>query len=118
MAQEDRLFELSQKAWEFRKQNGFSKGLPDEVRRGAVELSNAGIRVVEIAKAFGVTKSAIGDWKKKFKTENSIGFKEATVVSERPAFEIKLSGEVQGCRIEITGSDFSLLQRLLRKLGD
>jgi transposase-like protein len=118
MSQNDRLYELAQIAWEFRKQNGFSKNLPDEVRRGGVELSDAGMSVAEIAKAIGVTKTAVGDWKKKYKTANSAGFKEASIVSERPAIEIKLSGQVQGCRVEITGPDFSLLQRLLQKLGD
>lgn len=118
MAQNDRLYELAHIAWEFRKRNGFSKSLPDEVRRGAIELLDAGVSAMEIAKAFGITKTAVGDWQKKYRTEHTLGFKEVPVVSERPAFEIRLTGQAQGCRVEVTGSDFSLLQRLLRRLGE
>ena len=39
------------------------------------------------------------------------------VDDKKPNLEIKLSTNLQNCRVEITGSDYYLLQRLLKKLN-
>jgi len=117
MNQNDQLYQLGVSAWEFRRQNGFSKALPEEIRSGVAELLSAGVSGTAIAKTLGVTKTTIGEWKKKYSKPVIADFREVTVVDERPSFEVKLSATVQGCQVELTGSDFSLLQRLLRKLG-
>ena len=116
MDHNERLYQLGVSAWEFRRQNGFSKALPEEIRVGVAELVTAGVSGVAIAKTLGVTKTTVGEWKKKY-SKPCEEFREVAIVDERPKFEVKLLAEVQGCRVEFTGSDFSLLQRLLRKLS-
>ncbi len=117
MNQRDQLYQLGLKAWEFRKEMGFTKALPEEIRNEAVELSRSGVAGATIAKALGVTKTSVFDWKKKYPKEEVADFSEVAVVEARPTIEIKLASSVQGCRVEIVGSDYSLLQRLMRKIG-
>lgn len=121
MNQSDQLYQLGMRAWEYRRQNGFSKALPKEIRIEAALLAEGGAVHSELAKTLGVTKATIVEWQKSYSKSpveaNRAGFSEVAVVEERSAFEVKLSAKVQGCRVELTGSDFSLLQRLLRKLG-
>jgi hypothetical protein len=116
----EEICKLGAKAWKFRREAGFTKGLPKSIRIEATELFSAGVSGTALAKALGVTHKTISDWSKKYsKPEESevAEFTEVTVVGERPELEAKLIGHVQGVRVELTGSDFSLLQRLFRRLG-
>jgi transposase-like protein len=113
----DQLCQLSVKVWEFRKEFGFSKSLPEEIRIAASELTSSGTSLVSVAKALGVSKGTVSDWKQKYFRKTAASFSEVRVVESKPSYEIKLSAQVQSCRAEITGSDFSLLQRLIRKLS-
>ena len=120
MDHKEEICKLGAKAWEFRREAGFTKGLPKDIRIGATELFNAGVSGTALAKALGVTHKTISDWSKKYTKQEvggAAGFTEVMVVDERPALEAKLIGHVQGVRVELTGSDFSLLQRLFRRLA-
>ena len=117
MADNDQLYQLGLRAWEFRKQFGFSKALPEEIRTSAAEISRKGASLLSVAKALGVSKATVSDWKTRYAQASAPGFSEVQVVESKPVHEIKLSTQVQGCRVELTGSDFSLLQRLVRKIS-
>ena len=121
MNQNDRLYQLGMKAWEFRKQAGFSKALPEEFRKEAAECVHSGLTQASVARSMGVSKATILEWSKKYaKADASLEsgqFSEVQITEGRPRFEVRLSTTVQGCKVELTGTDFSLLQRLLRKLG-
>jgi transcriptional regulator with XRE-family HTH domain len=121
MDHKEAVYKLGSEAWEFRRQSGFSKSLPVEIQVGVSELVAAGVSRLALAKALGVTDKTISNWAKKHLKSEPISkddsFNEVTVVDERPALEAKLIGRVHGCRVELTGSDFSLLQRLFRKLA-
>jgi transcriptional regulator with XRE-family HTH domain len=119
MDHKEEICKLGSRAWEFRREAGFTKGLPMEIRIEATELFNAGVSGAALAKALGVTHKTISDWSKKYSKPDvpeTADFNEVSIVHERPALEAKLIGHIQGVRVEMTGSDFSLLQRLFRRL--
>jgi DNA-binding transcriptional ArsR family regulator len=122
MDQKDRLYELAMRAWEFRKQRGFLKALPEEIRREVYQAVGAGIPASAISKAIGVGQSTIAYWIEKYtkleEEERVNKFSEVKVVAEKDAIEIRITTKVQGCRVELCGSDYSHLERLLRKLGE
>ena len=118
MDQKEQLQILGAKAWDFRRQTGFTKSLPQEIQKEAAELASKGLANLIVARALGVTKSSVVEWKKKYSKSEIANFAEVHLVDERPSIEVRVSGRVQGCLVEITGADFSLLQRLMRKLGN
>ena len=116
MNQDEKLIDLSLKVIEFRKANGFQKKLSFELQSAIAELCNSGVTAYAIEKAIGIQRNTIKEWAHKYQPESK--FSEVNIVNETKAnFEIKVSTAVQNCRVEITGSDYSLLQRLLRKLS-
>lgn len=123
MEKQDRINELAIKAWEYRKKFRFLKALPIEIREAAGSLVASGCSVNALAKSLGVNRNTMIEWGRKFEKplnkDGAVGFSEVIITEEEPsAFEVRLSAEVQGCRVEIRGCDFSLLERLLRKMGN
>jgi len=121
MEQKGPLVELGRQVWEFRREMGFAKALPWEIRERAVGLLESGISLTDMGNALGVPKTTVSDWAKKYSKSSEapepIGnFQEVQVVEERPVFEVRVTAKVQGCCIEIRGAEFVVLQRLLRKL--
>jgi hypothetical protein len=117
MKENDQLLALGTKAWEHRREFGLSKKLSEEIQREAATLCHSGVTAYAIGKALGVPRNTIADWARRF-IEDRNSFCEVSVVdSAQSNFEIRLSGTVQGCGVEIRGTDFSLLQRLLKKMS-
>lgn len=115
---------LGEKVWLHRKQFGFLKQLPKELQKEVAELSNQGVSAVTLSKGLGIDRKTVVAWSLKYqvkKAEPEItnnDFSEVEVVHEKKNnYEVKLKSIIQGCVVELTGSDFSLLQRLMRKLG-
>ncbi len=124
MEQSDRIYQLGVRCLEIRKEVGFLKALPTEVRREAVAIVTEGAPLRAVAKTLGVSRNTLVDWVAKFKpsakasdSDVIIGFNEVLVIDEKQNFEVKLSTTIQGVRVELIGRDYALLQRLLRKLG-
>ncbi len=120
------LYELGSQAWDYRKTQGFLKSLPADIRMRAAKLVIDGSPMSQVAKVLGVTNGAVHEWRKSYQLKNQdIGssstalaqMTEVAVVDTTLNYEIKLTSEVHGCRVELCGTDYSLLQRLLRKLG-
>ncbi len=116
--------DLAIQVFEFRKQNGFSKKLSDEIQNQAARICKSGVTAYAIGKAIGVPRNTIADWTKKLLIqykdvdENTNPFSEVKIVSEsKPKLEIKLSALIKGCHVEIVGQDYALLQRLLKKIS-
>jgi hypothetical protein len=120
MNDDSKLMELGTKVWEFRKQNGFSKELSAEIQNEAALLCRSGVTAYSIGKALGVPRNTITEWTKRFESSaRQDQFAELSIVDNaKPKIEIKLSTTIQGCRVEFFGADFSLLQRLVRKMGN
>ena len=120
MSDDEKLMELGSRVWEFRKQNGFSKKLPPEIQEEAAILCHSGVPAYSIGKAFGVPRNTISEWRRRFvDSVKQNQFSEVKIVDNpKPAMEIKLSTTICDCRVEIFGSDFSLMQRLLRKMAN
>lgn len=115
---DSKLIEIGSKVWDYRKANGFSKKLSAEIQMEIARLCQSGITAYALEKATGIQRNTIMDWKNRFVENKKSDFIEVNIAQEsKPAFEVKLSGAVQGCRIEITGVDYSLLQRLLKKMS-
>ena len=118
MDDEKILIEIGSKVWEFRKENGFSKKVPSEIQIEIANLYSAGATAYAFEKATGIQRTKITDWKNRFADKAKSTFSEVNIVEEsKSTYEVKLLAKVQGCRVEITGADYSLLQRLLRKLS-
>jgi hypothetical protein len=123
MGKDNQLIALGEKIWLHRKQHGFSKKLPPELRSEIVKIVNEGKTSYSVSRVLGISKNTIADWVKSQEPSAVPTFNELQVVesspspSPKPGFEVKLTGEVQGCKVEITGNDFSLLQRLFQKLS-
>jgi len=118
MNQNEKLIDIGQKVLEFRKENGFSKKLSLELQKEVAAICNSGVTAYAIEKAIGIQRNTITEWAKKHQPEPQ--FSEVNLVDEinrKPSIEIKLSTVIHGCRVEIVGSDYSLLQRLIRKLS-
>jgi hypothetical protein len=118
MNEQEKLFQLGSRVWEYRKTNGFTKKLSAEIQKEASELCSSGITAYSIGKAIGVPRNTVSDWMHRFAQKKMTEFSELKVVEkQRQDFEIKLSTTIQGCKVEIVGHDYSLLQRLLRKMS-
>ena len=119
MEKEQKLIELGEKVWRFRKENGFSKKIPIVLQTEAAKLCQTGVTAYAIGKALGIPRNTISEWTQREKPVST--FSEVPIVEEKSTeskFQIKVFSEIQGCHVEITGKDFPLLQRLLRKLGN
>jgi len=117
MEKEQKLIELGEKVWRFRRENGLTKKISSELQLEAARLCKSGITAYSIGKALGVPRNTISDWVHRH--EKLSVFSEASIIDEKPeqtSFQVKVTSEVQGCHVEITGKDFSLLQKLLRRL--
>lgn len=118
MDEETKLIEIGSRVWEFRKAHGFSKKLSDEIQADIAKLCVSGITAYALEKATGVQRNTIMDWKNRFLEKAKSDFSEVNIVQEaKPNYEVKLSANVQGCRVEVVGTDYSLLQRLIRKMS-
>jgi transposase len=120
MEQNERIHKLGVRSLEIRKEIGFLKALPIEIRREAAAIVAGGVSVNIVAKTLGVNRHTMIEWAEKYcpvEESPEVGFSEVRVVDEKQTFEVRLSATVQGCRIELTGQDYALLQRLLRKIG-
>ncbi|MFZ4405326.1 MAG: hypothetical protein ACOYOK_14600, partial [Pseudobdellovibrionaceae bacterium] len=112
------LIEIGSEVWEFRKANGFSKKFPPEIQQKIAQLCASGVTAYALGKATGIQRNRIMEWKNRFSEKSKSDFEEVTVIEgAKPNFEVKLSAKLQGCRVEIIGTDYALLQRLLRKMG-
>lgn len=116
MKERDQLIQLGAKVWEYRKEFGFSKKLSEDIQREAAKLCKSGLTAYSIGKALGVPRNTISDWTNRFAAEEPIFSEVAVVDSNKTNFEVRLSSIVEGCRVEITGTDYSVLQRLLRRM--
>jgi hypothetical protein len=117
MSGNHKLFELGEKVWSHRKKFGFTKKLSPELQAEAVEIFLSGSTAYEIGKVLGVPRNTIADWVKRQTEHKTETFNEVQVTSNSiQNYQIKVSGKVHGCFVEIIGTDYSLLQRLLRKL--
>lgn len=119
MEKDKKLIELGEKVWRFRKEYGFSKKIPSDLQIEAAKLCHSGITAYALGKALGVPRNTVAEWV--VRQDKATTFTEVPVVDEKSVqskFEIKVFSEIHGCRVEITGKDFPLLQRLLRKLGN
>lgn len=120
MDKNQEMYDLGVRAWDHRRQQGFSKGLPEEIKMEAGRLVSQGFQLAQMAKVLGVTTTTVHDWKQRYllnKKAKEPSFNEVAVVEDKSNFEIKLSAAVSGCRVELTGTDYALLQRMLRRLG-
>ena len=118
MEEETKLIEIGSKVWAFRKANGFSKKLSIEIQQEIANLCATGITAYALERATGVQRNTIMDWKNRMAVKDKVEFVEVNVTPEpKSTYEVKLLAQVQGCRVEISGVDYSLLQRLLRKLS-
>jgi len=119
MTKEENLYQLGAKVWNFRKENGFSKKLPEDLQIEAADLCKSGMSSYAIGKALGIPVNSVNDWVRRLEKEKTTEFSELNLVEKaKPNMAIKLSTTVQGCDVEISGTDYSLLQRLLRRLGN
>ena len=118
MENQKKLVEIGSKVWEFRKINGFSKKLSVEIQTEIAKLCLSGITAYALEKATGVQRNSIVDWKNKIVQQEKSEFSEVKVVEEtKPRYEVRLLATVHDCRVEIIGNDYSLLQRLIRKMS-
>lgn len=117
MNEQNQLIELGERVWRHRKEYGFTKKLPEEIQREAGALCKSGVTAYSIGKALGVPRNSVTEWMHRYADNDSTFSELAIVESPKTNFEVRLSATVQGCRVAITGGDYSLLQRLLRKMG-
>jgi transposase-like protein len=114
------MYDLGARAWEHRRKLGFSKGLPEELKMDGARLVVSGLPLAQVAKILGVTTTTLNDWKQRYQLNQKTeipSFCEVAVTDDKAKYEVRLSAQVMGCRVELSGTDYSLLQRLLRKLG-
>jgi transposase-like protein len=114
------MYDLGARAWEHRRKLGFSKGLPEEIKMESARLVVGGLAASQVAKVLGVTTMTLLDWKRRYELNQKTeipSFCEVAVTDNKAKYEVRLSAQVMGCLVELSGTDYSLLQRLLRKLG-
>lgn len=114
---------LAEKVWKWRKENGYLKSLPKEIRFECCEVIFSGAKQTDVAKAIGVSPKSVFNWYDKYKSEKEIlnQFVEIKDVEKNEQssinkYEVHLSMSTHGCKIEIRGSDFSVVNRLMKKL--
>ena len=114
--------ELAEKVWKWRKENGYLKSLPKEIRHDCCEVIFSGEKQTDVAKAIGVSPKSVFLWFDKYKSEKEITNQfieiKDPVQSEQAIskYEVHLSMSAHGCKIEIKGKDFSVVNRLMKKL--
>ena len=64
--------ELAEKFWKWRKENGYLKSLPKEIRFECCEVICSGAKQSDVAKAIGVSPKLIFNCYDKFKSEKEI----------------------------------------------
>ena len=114
---------LAEKVWKWRKENGYLKSLPKEIRFECCEVIFSGAKQTDVAKAIGVSPKSVFNWFDKYKSEKEITNQfieikdaEKNELSSTNKYEVHLSMSAHGCQIEIRGSDFSVVNRLMKKL--
>jgi hypothetical protein len=115
--------DLAEKVWNWRKENGYLKSLPKEIRNECCEVISSGEKQSDVAKAIGVSPKSVFNWYDKYKSEKEITTQfieikdaEKNELSSINKYEVHLSMTAHGCKIEIRGSDFSIVNRLMKKL--
>jgi hypothetical protein len=117
--------DLAEKVWKWRKENGYLKSLPKEIRHDCCEVIFSGEKQTDVAKAIGVSPKSVFLWFDKYKSEKEITsqfveIKKSTepefTSSTSNKYEVHLSMSAHGCKIEIRGCDFSVVNRLMKKL--
>lgn len=129
MMNSDSIKKIAEKVWMWRQQNGYLKSLPKEIRAECCEVIFSGEKQTDVAKAIGVSPKSVFLWYDKFKSEKEFTNKFVELknvdpqthnLAEAPSsenkYKIHLSMQAHGCEIEITGSDFSTINRLMKKL--
>lgn len=114
---------LAEKVWKWRKENGYLKSLSKEIRNDCCEVIFLGAKQSDVAKAIGVSPKSVSNWYDKYKAEKEITNKFIEIKdidkSEQQStnkYEVHLSMSAHGCKIEIRGCDFSVVNRLMKKL--
>lgn len=114
---------LAEKVWKWRKENGYLKSLPKEIRYDCCEVILSGAKQSDVAKAIGVSSKSVFNWYDKYKSDKEITnqFVEIKDIEKNEQslinkYELHLSMSAHGCQIEIRGSDFSVVNRLMKKL--
>ena len=129
MANADSIKKIAEKVWAWRQQNGYLKSLSKELRAECCEVIFAGETQTDVAKAIGVSPKSVFTWYDKYKSEKELSsqfieLKSSIAASDKPTsvstsenkYKINLSMQAYGCDITITGSDFSIVNRLMKKL--
>jgi hypothetical protein len=117
MNQNEKLIELGEKIWTHRKAHGFSKKVSPEIQIEAAKLCDEGLTAYAIGKVLGVPRNTITDWWNRYKNTNP-QFSEVSVVENlKSSFEVKLSTTIQNVKVELVGSDYAQLVRLVRKMS-
>jgi len=62
MEKEQKLIELGEKVWGFRRKNGLTKKISSELQLEAARLCKSGVTAYSIGKALGVPQNTISDW--------------------------------------------------------
>lgn len=114
---------LAEKSWKWRKENGYLKTLPKEFRIECCEVISSGAKQSDVAKAIGVSPKSVFNWYDKYKSEKEITSQfveindfEKSEPMASSKYEVHLSMSAHGCKIEIRGSDFSVVNRLMKQL--
>ncbi len=114
---------LAEKVWKWRQANGYLKSLPKEIRHECCEVIFSGEKQTDVAKAVGVSPKSVFLWFDKYKSEKEIKDQFIEIKSQSQIepgatnkYEVHLSMSAHGCRIEIIGNDFSVVNRLMKKL--
>lgn len=119
----DSIQVLGEKVWKWRAENGFLKSLPKEIRNDCCEIILSGKKQSDVAKAIGISPKSVFNWFSKYKSEKEIAnqFVEIKDIEKneqlsRNKYEVHISMSVHGCQVVISGSDFSVVNRLMKKL--
>ena len=129
MTNSESIKKLAEKTWSWRQQNGYLKSLPKEIRAECCEIIFNGEKQTDVAKAIGVSPKSVFNWYDKYKSEkefvnkfielkkvDEVVLKTSIAANIENRYKIHLSMQVHGCEIEITGSDFSIINRLIKRL--
>ena len=129
MTNSDPIKKIAEKVWAWRQQKGYLKSLPKEIRIECCEVIFGGESQTDVAKAIGVSPKSVFVWYDKYKSEKEfsnqfIELKKsddqvnnlAVNATSENKYKIHLSMQAHGCEIEITGSDFSTINLLMKKL--
>lgn len=65
----EELIKLSQLCWQFRKDQGYTKSLPAEYKKKALEILFSGTRPSHISKYLGIPAHSLKDWKKSYENQ-------------------------------------------------